>query len=72
LNSSLALSVLEEMSRIVVPVDKSLYENNEELAREQIAHREPYDWPVVAVALRLMLNGLSSLREISQFFLTAL
>jgi hypothetical protein len=38
LNSQLALSVLEEVSRIVVPVDKSLYESHEELVHERIAH----------------------------------
>ncbi len=52
---SLALSVLEGVSRIVVPVDKSLYENFEKVARERIQLRDPDDWPVVAVALMLEL-----------------
>lgn len=34
-------------------VDRSLYEQFEEQARERIAHRDPDDWPVVATALLL-------------------
>ena len=52
-DSSVALTVLQEVSRIVVSVDRSLYEDYEELARERIEHRDPDDWPVVAVALML-------------------
>lgn len=52
---SLAISMLEQVSRIVVPVDKSLYETFEQLARERIQPRDPDDWPVVAVALLLNL-----------------
>jgi predicted nucleic acid-binding protein len=52
-DSSLALSVLAELSRVIVPVDKSLYESYERLARERIQRRDPDDWPVVAVALML-------------------
>lgn len=52
-DSSVALSVLEQMARVVVPVDKSLYEDFEKLARERIELRDPDDWPVVAVALML-------------------
>ena len=52
-DSALALSVLEEVSLIVVPVDKSLYESHEKLARERIQRRDPDDWPVVVVALTL-------------------
>jgi len=52
-DSSLALTVLKELSRIVVSVDRSLYESYEKLARERIERRDPDDWPVVAVALML-------------------
>jgi predicted nucleic acid-binding protein len=48
-----ALAVLNEVGRIVVPVDKSLYESFEKPARERIEGRDPADWPVVAVALML-------------------
>ena len=48
-----ALTVLKELSRIVVSVDRSLYESYEKLARERIERRDPDDWPVVAVALML-------------------
>jgi predicted nucleic acid-binding protein len=53
LDSKLAQSVLEHVGRIVEPVDKSLYEGHEKLARERIERRDPRDWPVVAVALLL-------------------
>lgn len=50
IDSSVALTVLEAVSRIVVSVDRSLYESYERLARERIQPRDPDDWPVVAVA----------------------
>ena len=53
MDPSVALTVLQEVSRIVVSVDRSLYEDYEELARERIERRDPDDWPVVAVALML-------------------
>jgi len=37
----------------VEEVDRSLYEENEALARARIASRESDDWPVVATALFL-------------------
>jgi predicted nucleic acid-binding protein len=55
IDSALALSVLEQVSRIVASVDRSLYESYEQLARERIQRRDPDDWPVVAVALMLDL-----------------
>ena len=64
-DSALALSVLEEVSRIVTPVDKSLFESYEELARERIQRRDPDDWPVVAVALML---GIPVWTEDQDFF----
>lgn len=55
LNAQLALGILSKVGRIVQPVEKSLYESHEEIARERIARRDPRDWPVVAVALLLKL-----------------
>lgn len=52
-DSSLAVSVLEQVRGMVVAVDRSLYESHEKLARERIQRRDPDDWPVVAVALLL-------------------
>ena len=53
LDADLAASVLEEIARIVVPVDRSLYEDFELPARERVSPRDPEDWPVAAVALLL-------------------
>jgi predicted nucleic acid-binding protein len=64
-DSQLALSMLEHISRIVEPVDKSLYEGHEKLARERIERRDPRDWPVVAVA---MLLGIPVWTEDQDFF----
>ena len=50
---AVGLSVLEEIGRMVEPVDRSLYENFENLARERVLTRDPDDWPIVAVALLL-------------------
>jgi predicted nucleic acid-binding protein len=47
------LSVLSQISRIVQPVDRSLYEDFEKPARERVLLRDSDDWPVVAVALLL-------------------
>ena len=46
-DSKLAQSMLEHISRIVEPVDKSRYEGHEKLARERIERRDPRDWPVL-------------------------
>jgi predicted nucleic acid-binding protein len=46
-------SVLEKIGRIIEPVDRSLYEDYENLARERVVTRDPDDWPIVAVALLL-------------------
>ncbi len=49
------LALLQEISRIVQPVDVSLYETFEGVSRERIGRRDPDDWPVVAVSLLLDL-----------------
>jgi predicted nucleic acid-binding protein len=49
------LAILEQISQLVVSVDRSLYGDYELPARERIEARDPDDWPVVAVALMLDL-----------------
>lgn len=53
LDPAAGLSVLDEIGRIVEPVDRSLYEDHEKISRERVHPRDPEDWPVVAVALLL-------------------
>ncbi len=53
LDPTFGLSVLDQIERIVEPVDRSLYEAYEELARVRISSRDVEDWPVVATALLL-------------------
>jgi predicted nucleic acid-binding protein len=52
-DAAVGLAMLEEIGRIVEAVDRSLYEDFEEMARGRIASRDPEDWPVVATALML-------------------
>jgi predicted nucleic acid-binding protein len=52
-DAAIGLTVLEEIGRIVEPVDRSLYEDFENIARERVLARDPDDWPIVAVALLL-------------------
>jgi len=54
-DAGVGLLVLGQVARIVQPVDRSLYEEYEEIARERVGSRDPEDWPVVAVALLLDL-----------------
>jgi hypothetical protein len=39
------LSVLEEIGRMAEPIDRSLYEDFENLARERVLTRDQDDWP---------------------------
>ena len=57
LNVESGLAILEQISQLVVPVDRSLYGDGdyERLARERIETRDPDDWPVLALALMLDL-----------------
>ena len=48
-----ALTVLDQIARIVNAVDRSLYESYEELATARIASRDSEDWPILATALLL-------------------
>ena len=52
-DSTDVLLVLEQLSRIVIPVDVASYQEHERTARKRIADRDPSDWPVVAAALFL-------------------
>jgi len=54
-DAHLGLSVLDQIDRIVEQVDRGLYEEYQNTARERIALRDPDDWPVVATALLLDL-----------------
>jgi predicted nucleic acid-binding protein len=53
LDAAIGLTVLEEIGRIVEPVDRSLYEDSGNIARERVLVRDPDDWPIVAVTLLL-------------------
>jgi predicted nucleic acid-binding protein len=46
-DAAIGLTVLEEVGRIVEPVDRSLYEDFENIARERVLARDPDDWPIV-------------------------
>src|ERR1700733_12574033 len=52
-DASAGLAILDRVTRIVEPVDRSLFEEFEEAARARISSRDPDDWPVVATALML-------------------
>ena len=52
-DASAGLAILDRVTRIVEPVDRSLFEEFEEVARARISSRDPGDWPVVATALML-------------------
>jgi predicted nucleic acid-binding protein len=54
-DADLGLAVLDQIGRIVEQVDRSLYEEYQNAARERIALRDPDDWPVVATSLLLDL-----------------
>ena len=51
LDSELPLAVLRHIVGLVLPVDRSFYNDFELEARERAQHRDPNDWPIVAVAL---------------------
>lgn len=52
-NPATGLVVLDQLARIVNIVDRSLYEEFEEISRARIALRDLDDWPIVATALLL-------------------
>jgi predicted nucleic acid-binding protein len=54
-DTNLGLSVLGHVGRVIEQVDRSIYEDHENVARERLGSRDPEDWPVVATALLLVL-----------------
>ena len=50
-----ALAVLDEIARLVQPIEQALYQSFEADARARMERRDPRDWPVVALALALNL-----------------
>jgi predicted nucleic acid-binding protein len=53
IDPAVGLAVLDQIACIVESVDRSLYEEFEELARARISSRDPEDWPVVTAVLML-------------------
>ncbi len=53
--ASVPLKVLDHVSKLVLPIGADLYSGREQEARQRIRHRDPNDWPVVALALLLNL-----------------
>lgn len=53
IDSVTALSVLDQLGRLVRSVDRSLYIDRKQEAQARMRHRDPDDWPVVAVSLLL-------------------
>lgn len=47
------IAILDQLSRIVEIVDRSLYEDYESSARETMLSRAEDDWPIVAASLLL-------------------
>lgn len=62
------IATLDQICKIVQSVDRSLYEDYEEVARKRIK-RDPDDWPIVAAALLL---GLPIWTEDHDFFGTGI
>lgn len=50
-----ALAVLDEITRLVQPIERTLYQSFEAVARTRMAPRDLRDWPVMALALALNL-----------------
>lgn len=66
LDVDLALSVFDQVSKIVEPVDVSLYEEYEEAARQRMQYRDIDDWPIAAVALLLQFQSGPKTRIFSE------
>ena len=60
-----ALAVLKRLELLVEPVDRELYQEHEQAARDRIRTRDLDDWPVVALAIWL---GLPIWTEDQDFF----
>jgi predicted nucleic acid-binding protein len=55
LDAGLGLSLLAQVTLLVQPVERALYQHCELQARQRLGSRDPEDWPVVALALALDL-----------------
>ena len=53
ISPKLALTVLDELSGIIVCVDKDIYGSFENATRRRLRMRDEEDWPVLATALAL-------------------
>jgi len=53
IDSVQGIAVLDQLSRIVESVDRSLYEEYESSARERMLSRDVDDWPILATSLLL-------------------
>jgi len=51
--TTVALHVLDQIERIVQPIDAELYEGMRQQALQRIAVRDADDWPVLACAMTL-------------------
>ena len=55
IDANVGLAVLDELAELVEPVDRSLYEDYEEIARGRVAVRDPDDWSVSDLFFRALL-----------------
>jgi predicted nucleic acid-binding protein len=65
MDATFALAVLKRLELLVEPVDRELYQEHEQAARDRIRTRDLDDWPVVALAILL---GLPIWTEDQDFF----
>ena len=65
MDATFALAVLKRLELLVEPVDRELYQEHEQAARDRIRPRDLDDWPVVALAIWL---GLPIWTEDQDFF----
>jgi len=54
-NGISGLAVLREIELLVQPVDRELYQEHERAARDRIGVRDIDNWPVVALAILLVI-----------------
>jgi predicted nucleic acid-binding protein len=52
-DAAAAMAVLDQMERIVQPIDAELYAGMQQQALQRIAARDADDWPVIACAMTL-------------------
>jgi predicted nucleic acid-binding protein len=52
-NPAESLEILEGLTLLIEPIDRTLYEAHEKQARARIQRRDPDDWPILAASLLL-------------------